>query len=198
MGRLANVDDAELARRAAAGGEEAFRELVERYERPIFSLLIRLVRIRELAEELAQETFVKAWGALDRYDGAHRMASWLFKIAHNCAVDHLRRKGIATVSLTPKEDDGAPGLGETLADPAAETPEHAAERSELGLALEAALARLRPEYREVMVLRFEEGLAYEEIAAATGLPMGTVKTHIHRARKEMAALLEADGWTSEL
>lgn len=194
MSPPASVDDAELARLAAAGEEDAFRELVLRYERPVYGFLLRLVRVRELAEDLAQETFVKAWGALARYDGQHRMASWLFKIAHNAAVDHLRRKGLATVSLTPPDDGEGMGYGATLADPAAETPEHAAERSELAVALEAALASLRPEYREVMVLRFQEGLAYEEIAGVTGLPMGTVKTHIHRARKEMAARLGAEGW----
>ena len=86
------------------------------------------------------------------------------------------------------------GLAERLADPATRDPEQEASRGDLGAALEAAVALLRPEYREVVLLRFAEGLSYQDVAQVTGLPVGTVKTYIHRARKEMAATLSAGGW----
>lgn len=196
MGELGKLDDAELVRRALAGRQEAYREIVERYQRPVYGLLVRMVRDAALAEDLAQEAFVKAFAAFPRYDAAHRLASWLFKIAHNVAIDHLRRRPPPTVSLTADRED-EPSLAAVLPDLAQAGPERMAVASRLARDLEAALARLRPEYREVMVLRFEEGLAYEEIAGVTGLPLGTVKTHIHRARKEMMGILRGAGWGPE-
>jgi|CXWL01.1.fsa_nt_gi RNA polymerase sigma-70 factor (ECF subfamily) len=179
--------DADLAVAARRGSADAFRRLVEAYQRPVFTLLARMVRDRELAEDLAQEAFVKAYRALGSYDPGLKFSSWLFKIAHNTAIDHLRKKPLATVPLqaSPDDDDGGDLLA-VLADPDAETPEGFALRADLGRALERALATLRTEYREVMVLRFQEGLAYEEIAEVLALPLGTVKTFIHRARKELA------------
>lgn len=193
MTSLRDFDDSQLVDRALAGSEEAYRELVQRFERPVYGLILRLVRDPATAEDLAQETFLKAFGALPRYDRQHKMASWLFKIAHNTSIDWLRRRGVAPVSLTAGEE-GEPDFGERLPDLSAETPEHAAERADLARALDRALGTLRPDYREVMVLRFREGLAYEEIAEVMGLPLGTVKTHIHRARKELAVVMSAAGW----
>jgi RNA polymerase sigma-70 factor (ECF subfamily) len=189
-------DDRELVRLALAGREDAYREIVERYQRPVYGLLLRMVRDPAQAEDLAQEAFVKAFSALPRYDPSHRLASWLFKIAHNAAIDHLRRRPPPTLSLTAGSSE-EPDLARLLPDPKEAGPERAAVRSDLARDLERALLRLRPEYREVMVLRFGEGLAYEEIAAVTRLPLGTVKTHIHRARKEMAVLLRQGGWAPE-
>ncbi len=193
MTRWSDLDDSQLVDRALAGAEEAYREIVRRFERPVYGLIMRLVRDAGVAEDLAQESFLKAFGALPRYDRQHKMASWLFKIAHNTSIDWMRRRGVATVSLAAAEE-GEPDYAERLPDPGAETPEHAAQRADLGRALERAMATLRPDYREVMVLRFREGLAYEEIAEVMSLPLGTVKTHIHRARKELATVLQAAGW----
>lgn len=190
------LDDSQLVDHALAGSEDAYREIVRRFERPIYGLILRLVRDAATAEDLAQETFLKAFNALPRYDRQHKMASWLFKIAHNTSIDWMRRRGLPTVSLSPA-GEGETDFAELLPDPGAETPEHSAERADLGRALEQALVSLRPEYREVMVLRFREGLAYEEIAEVTSLPLGTVKTHIHRARKQLAVVLSAAGWAPE-
>ena len=194
-----SLSDAELARAAAAGSEDAFREIVGRFERPVFGLVLRMVRDRPTAEDLVQEAFVKAYRGLGGYDPARKLSSWLFKIAHNTAIDHLRRREPKTVPLEapPGAEDDAPGLDRVLADESARGPEVAAARGELAAALEAAVGGLRPEYREVVVLRFAEGLAYEEIADVAGLPLGTVKTYIHRARKELAAALRAGGWGAE-
>ncbi len=187
-----SLPDEQLVLRVLGGSEDAFRDLVRRYQRPIFALILRMVRDPADAEELAQEVFVKAYRALDRFDRSKKFSSWLFKIAHNASIDRLRRKRIATVPLETSEDEG--DLLSVVPDPRAASPAAATERGELAAAFEAALGRLRPAYREVVVLRFQEGLAYEEIAEVTGLPLGTVKTHLHRARKALARELTRMGW----
>jgi RNA polymerase sigma-70 factor (ECF subfamily) len=188
--------DEELAVAASRGSEEAFRELVERFERPVFGLIVRIVRRSELAEEIAQETFVKAWRALARFDPERKFSSWLFKIAHNSALDSLRRKGEEPLSLDePVGEDEGPR--ELPADPNAEDPLVRMTARGAGRALERAIAGLRPQYREVLLLRFAEGLAYEEIAEVMGAPLGTVKVHLFRARKELAEAMRALGWDPE-
>ena len=184
--------DAELVTQALAGSEEAYRQLVARFERPVMSVILRLVGDPSLAEDLAQESFVKAFRHLGRFDARRKLASWLFKIAHNTAIDYLRRRRLPTVSLSASADDEAPR--DTLAAPATAAPDLAAERSALGDAVDAALAELRPSYREILTLRFQEGLTYQEVAEVTNMPIGTVKVRLHRARKELAAALMRRGW----
>lgn len=188
--------EAGLAQRARAGSEEAFRELVRRFERPVYTLVLRMVHDPGTAEELAQDVFVKAYRRLDTYDPERRFGSWLFKIAHNTTIDHLRRSTPDLVSLEAGSEEGG-GLSAVLANPAGESPEAAAERSDLARDLERAISALRPEYREAMLLRHQEGLSYEEISETMGLPLGTIKTHLHRARKELATALRARGWAPE-
>jgi RNA polymerase sigma-70 factor, ECF subfamily len=185
--------DADLVVEALAGLESGYRELLARFQRPVFTLILRMVRDRTEAEDLAQEAFIKAFEKLATFDLERKFSSWLFKIAHNTTIDHLRRRGLDTVSLdAPRSDeDAAP---REVADPDAENPSARVERAALNRALTTALTRLRPEYRQVMLLRFQAGLEYVEIAATTGLPLGTVKTYLHRARKELSALLETAGY----
>jgi RNA polymerase sigma-70 factor (ECF subfamily) len=178
---LAAATDQEIVALARAGHEPAYRELIRRYERPLFSLVFRMVRDRELAEDLAQETFVKALNALDSYRPEFKFSSWIFKIANNAAIDHLRRRELDTLSL-----DGSPHA-ETPE--AIESPLDAVEAKELGGAIEHAIGLLRPEYRSCILLRHVEGRAYEEIAEILNLPLGTVKTYIHRARNELRQAL---------
>jgi len=196
MGEKKNVpSDAELVAGTLAGSQEAFRQLVLRFERPVLSVVSRLVRNPETAEDIAQEAFVKAYRNLGRYDPNRRFASWLFKIAHNTAIDHLRRKRLDTVSLdasTDTENEG-PWLPEPRA-PEAQGPDEQAVRSELAGAIEEALGELRPQYREILELRFQQGFAYHEIAEVMDLAMGTVKVQLHRARKQLAQRLEGRGF----
>lgn len=191
------ITDADLVERALSGGEQAYADLIARYERPVFTLVLRMVRDRTVAEDLAQEAFVKAFGRLASYDPSRKFSSWLFKVAHNTAIDHLRRRELATVSLDAPVGDDEDAPARTLADPAGETPEAAAERADLSRALTRSVERLRPEYRQVVLLRYQAGLEYNEIVEATGFPLGTVKTYLHRARKELAGLLGAEGWGGE-
>jgi RNA polymerase sigma-70 factor (ECF subfamily) len=154
-----------------------------------------MVRDRTAAEDLTQEAFIKAFRSLASYDASRKFSSWLFKIAHNATIDHLRRRDLDTVPLeaSPDDEDGS-DLARVLADPASRGPDVAAGRGELAAALEEAVAELRPEYREIVLLRFAEGMAYQEIAEIADLPLGTVKTYIHRARKELMEALAALGW----
>jgi RNA polymerase sigma-70 factor, ECF subfamily len=185
---LATLSDQEVVLWARSGQEAAYRELIRRYERPVFALLFRMVRDRELAEDLAQETFVKALNAIDSYRPEFKFSSWIFKIANNAAIDHLRRRELDTLSL-----DGSPHAETPEAMQATalqigarqESPLDTVEAKELGTAIEAAIGSLRPEYRSCILLRHVEGRAYEEIAEILNLPLGTVKTYIHRARNEL-------------
>jgi len=190
---LANLPDADVVALAQRGRDAAYRELVKRYERPVFSLVFRMVRDRELAEDLTQDAFIKVLQHIDRYRPEFKFSSWLFKIANNVAIDHLRRRQLDTVSM-----DGSP---HALTSDAVESTsfdvsvreESALERmeaKELGSAIETAIAQLRPEYRSCILLRHVEDKSYEEIAATLDLPLGTVKTYIHRARHELRGLLE--------
>ena len=182
------LTDQDVVLRARSGQEAAYRELIRRYERPVFALLFRMVRDRELAEDLAQETFVKALNAIDSYRPEFKFSSWIFKIANNAAIDHLRRRELDTLSL-----DGSPHAETPEAMQATalqigarqESPLDTVEAKELGGAIEAAIGSLRPEYRSCILLRHVEGRAYEEIAEILNLPLGTVKTYIHRARNEL-------------
>ena len=190
--------DAQLVARALAGSQEAFRELVVRFERPVYSLIVRMVQDPGTAEDLAQEAFVKAYRSLHTYDASRKLSSWLFKIAHNTTIDHLRRHVPDTVSLeAPQDDEGRGGLAAVLSDDSVENPAAAAERRDMARSLERAISGLRPEYREAVVLFYLEGATYQEICDVTGLPLGTVKTNLHRARKELAAEMSALGWGAE-
>ncbi len=186
------VDDRKLAAQAAKGRDAAFRELLCRYERPVFSLIFRMVRDRALAEDLAQETFIRAFRAISSYNPRYKFSSWIFKIANNHTIDHLRKRRLDTVSI-----DGSPHAvtGEEEAqtrlvvESTGEAPDRYVEQRELGSQIEQAIGELRPAYRTVVLLRHIEGYSYEEIADIMDLPLGTVKTYLHRARAELKGLL---------
>ena len=188
----ARLSDQEVVLIARAGRETAYRELIRRYERPVFALLFRMVRDRELAEDLAQETFIKALNAIESYRPEFKFSSWIFKIANNAAIDHLRRRELDTLSLDGSPHAETPEQMQATAlqiGARQESPLDAVEAKELGGAIEQAIAQLRPEYRSCILLRHVEGRAYEEIAEILNLPLGTVKTYIHRARNELRQTL---------
>lgn len=190
---LSAATDQEVVELARKGEEVAYRELLRRYQRPVFSLIYRMVRDRELAEDLAQETFVKVLNALDRYRPEYKFSSWVFKIANNASIDHLRRKELDTLSLEGGPDATTPERVEATAlqlGDQTESPLDELEARELGSTIEKAIGRLRPEYRSCVILRHVEGRPYDEIAGILDLPLGTVKTYIHRARAELKECLE--------
>ncbi len=184
----AELDDRKLAALAAGGREPAFREILRRYERPVFSLVYRMVRDRTLAEDLAQEAFVRAFNAISSYKSSYKFSNWILKIANNHTIDYLRKKKLDTVSI-----DGSPNAttGEEMSRTRLviaseeETPQEYVENRELGGQIEEAIGTLRDEYRTAILLRHVEGYAYDEIAEIMEVPLGTVKTYIHRARGEL-------------
>jgi RNA polymerase sigma-70 factor, ECF subfamily len=187
------LTDQEIVALARKGREAAYRELIGRYQRPVFSLIYRLVRDREKSEDLAQETFIKVLNAIDRYDPTYKFSSWIFKIAHNTSLDHLRKKEPITLSLegSPHAESASEQEASVIqALSTEETPEDYAASRELGATLEVAIAKLRPEYRTAIIMCHVEGRPYEEIAETMGVPLGTVKTYIHRARNELKKELE--------
>ncbi|RMH21497.1 MAG: sigma-70 family RNA polymerase sigma factor [Gemmatimonadetes bacterium] len=189
----ASQSDTELAALAAQGREGAFAEILRRYERPVFSLVYRMVRDRTLAEDLAQEAFIRAFNAIATYNPRYKFSSWIFKIANNHTIDYLRKRKLDTVSIhgsphasTLQEEEQTRLVVESRD----ETPEQFVENRELGGQIEEAISRLRPEYRTAILLRHVEGYAYDEIAEIMDLPLGTVKTYLHRARGELKQHLQ--------
>jgi RNA polymerase sigma-70 factor (ECF subfamily) len=145
---IQGLTDQEVVALARSGSEAAYRELLRRYERPIFSLVFRMVRDRELSEDLSQETFVKALNALDSYRPEFKFSSWIFKIANNTAIDHLRRRELDTLSLEGSPHAATPEAIEATAlqiGARQETPLDTVEAKELGGQIEAAIGALRPE-----------------------------------------------------
>ena len=189
---FAAATDKELAKLAGGGREGAFSELLRRYERPIFSLVYRMVRDRSLSEDLAQEAFIRAFNAIESYNPSYKFSSWIFKIANNHTIDYLRKKQLDTISIhgsphatSSQEQEKTRLVVESLD----EAPDAYVENRELGSQIEVAIGKLRPEYRSAILLRHVEGYAYDEIAEIMDLPLGTVKTYLHRARSELKELL---------
>jgi RNA polymerase sigma-70 factor, ECF subfamily len=185
--------DAELVQQALGGSQAAYHALVARYATPAVNVATRMVQDRALAEDLAQEAFVRAFERLATYDQNRRFASWFFQILHNITIDHLRHKRPVIVSLEGLEEAGHPPVPATALGAA---PDVLAEQAVLTRAVDAALSRIRPEYREAVVLRYREDLSVQEIAATMSVPVGTVKIYLYRARKELAAILSEQGWSN--
>lgn len=180
-----NTEEQVLVARLRAGDQDAYRELVDAYRDRIVTVAARVAGRSADAEDLAQETFLKAFGAIDRFNGNSAIFTWLYRIAVNTARDwvaHRRRR--PAVSLDGLEHPGA--------DPAADEPGPlaATEREELRRRVRAAMERLPEPFRSTLVLREMEGHTYEEIATILGVSMGTVESRLFRARCKLRALLE--------
>jgi RNA polymerase sigma-70 factor (ECF subfamily) len=174
-------NDLELVRRVQSGERSAFDLLVRKYQYRIAALVRRYVRDEAEAEDVVQESFVRAWRALPGFRGEAQFYTWLYRIAVNTAKNHLVSLGRRPATEDIDDEElGAVREAQSLQDVA--TPEHEALRSEMeGLVL-AAVARLAPELREALTLREVEGLSYEEIAERMQCPIGTVRSRIFRAR----------------
>jgi RNA polymerase sigma-70 factor (ECF subfamily) len=173
--------DAEVIRRCLEGDERAYRELVHRYERQVYSIALRMLRRVEDAEDLTQETFVRMVRALDRYDPTRPFPAWLFTIVTRLCIDHLRRRKWTPVSLFQVEPGTEDEFTIEVEDPGLR-PDELTSHNEEERRTEALIQSLPPHYRIVVVLRHQQDLSYEEIAEALKLPLGTVKARIHRAR----------------
>jgi RNA polymerase sigma-70 factor (ECF subfamily) len=176
------VSDRELVATAVNGGDGSFEELVRRYQRPISAYVYRMVGNYESALDLTQEIFIKVYSSLKRYRAEFKFSTWIYKIAHNAAVDHLRRSATREQSLVvgPEGDNfDLPVESGRL------SPEQESERKERRIEIEAVVRTLPANYRELIILRHSQDLSYEEIVEVTGLPLGTVKNRLFRAREMM-------------
>jgi RNA polymerase sigma-70 factor (ECF subfamily) len=176
------VADCDLVTRAIAGREDGFEELVRRYQRPIAAYVYRMVGDYEAALDLTQEVFIKVYNSLARYRSEYKFSTWIYKIAHNAAVDHLRRHSTREQSLVSQAD------GEQYDLPIESkrlSPEQESEKAERCAEIEAVVRELPAVYRELIVLRHSHDLSYDEIAEVTNLPLGTVKNRLFRAREVM-------------
>jgi RNA polymerase sigma-70 factor, ECF subfamily len=189
---LTSAADRDLVSSAAQGLEGSFEELVRRYQRPISGYVYRMVGDYDAALDLTQEIFIKIYASLARYRPEFKFSTWIYKIAHNAAIDHLRRNSGRERSLTigseadnyelPLESEGL-------------SPEQQSEREERRLEIECVVRSLPTAYRELVVLRHSQDLTYEEIVEVTGLPLGTVKNRLFRARDMMRQTFLTKGIT---
>ena len=182
---MSAATDRDLVASAAIGIEGSFEELVRRYQRPISAYVYRMVGDYESALDVTQEIFIKVYGSISRYRPEFKFSTWIYKIAHNSAVDHLRRNaGRERSIIGGSEGDHfeIPIESDTL------TPEQESEREERRLEIESVVKSLPAAYRELIILRHSQDMTYEEIVEVTGLPLGTVKNRLFRARELMRQL----------
>ncbi len=179
---FSSAADRELVETAAQGLEGGFEELVRRYQRPISAYVYRMVGDYDCALDLTQEIFIKIYASLSRYRPEFKFSTWIYKIAHNAAIDHLRRNAGRERSLS----NGTESEPQQLAiESKGLSPEQQSERAERRLEIESVVRLLPTAYRELIVLRHSQDLTYEEIVEVTGLPLGTVKNRLFRAREMM-------------
>jgi RNA polymerase sigma-70 factor (ECF subfamily) len=151
------------------------------YQRPVFSLAIRMLRSEEDAEDVTQETFVRVFRSLDRYDPARPFAAWIFTIAARLCIDQMRRRRVRPVPLVQRDPESDEERSLDVEDPSP-GPETLAAHGEEERRAQDLIDGLPPHYRIVVMMRHQQDLSYEEIADALQLPLGTVKARIHRAR----------------
>ncbi|NQE64317.1 RNA polymerase sigma factor [Caulobacter sp. RHG1] len=180
---LGEAEDAVLARRAAAGDEPAFSQLMRRHKGTLHAFARRHVGDQEAARDVVQDSFVAAWKALDRYDPARPFSTWLRAIALNKCRDHGRRLVVRRLILGERSIDapGTPDYADEGLDPEAQT-----ERAQQLARLEAAISRLPLQLKEPLILTYLEGYSQQEAADLLGVSAKTIETRAYRARKRLA------------
>jgi RNA polymerase sigma-70 factor (ECF subfamily) len=184
--------DLNLVKLARNGDRNAYRVLVERYQRKVYSVCYGMVRNPDDAMDMVQETFIRVFKNIERFEGSSSFYTWIYRIASNCCIDHIRKAQRARevdYDDTIGRDESADGEEVTLPDRLGISPAHVLSRRELVTKIEDALQTLSPAHREAILLREVEGLSYQEIADALGISIGTVMSRLHHARKNMQKAL---------
>jgi RNA polymerase sigma-70 factor (ECF subfamily) len=170
-------ENTEIARGLSRRDPDLLDHLIEKYQHRLLRYLLSLTRSRELAEDIFQETWIRVLERGRQYDSRHEFSTWLFTIARNLVIDHMRRKHPASLDMLAASDDAVPSDIPDIARPSAFDTTVQREQNEQ---ISAGMLHIATEYRESLVLRFQEGMTLEEIAAVTGAPLGTVKSRIYR------------------
>ncbi len=173
----------ELLERAQQGDHQAFAQIVQSYQRPVYNLCYRMLSSPEEAEDATQETFIRAYTSLDKYDPDRKFVNWVLTIASNHCVDRLRKRRIHTTSI---EDDP---YVERIPMPESVNPHQVAEKRERADEIQHWIDQLPPDYRTPLVLLYWYGYSYEEIAETMNLSVPAVKSRLHRARKRIAHMM---------
>ncbi len=189
---IRTLTDGQLIIEAVGGHSYGFEELVRRYQRPITAYVFRMIGDYDAALDVTQEVFIKVYNSLEKYSPEYKFSTWLYRIAHNAAVDHLRRNSVVPQSI---ETENADGTYELQIESRGPTPEQDHERSEWRIEIEAVVGCLPAAYRDLILLRHSRDLSYDEIAQVTGLPLGTVKNRLFRAREMMRNIFIERGFT---
>jgi len=176
------LEDGAIVARILSGEEDLFEVLVRRYQARVVSHVSRMVGVREDAIDLSQEIFLKVFQALNRFNPAYKFSTWLFRIAGNAAIDHLRKRRPRTVPLETPDPEGGPGPYPGEQRSTGLDPYGNLRNTERGEAIMRAIGDLPPDFRELIALRHFAGLSYEEIASVKDMPLGTVKNKLFRAR----------------
>ncbi|MFO1483959.1 MAG: sigma-70 family RNA polymerase sigma factor [Verrucomicrobiaceae bacterium] len=188
---LGEVPDIDLVKRSQAGDTRAFDALVTKYRGRIYAMTYHLIQNEAEAWDLAQEAFIKAWRALPSFKLDAAFYTWLYRIAHNVTYDWLRKKKIqGDGEFDDERTEHRAAAGAETSPKGEAAPDMAMRNAELGQRIQAAIARLSPEHRQVIILREVEGLAYEEIAAMVPCSLGTVMSRLFYARKKLQELLK--------
>lgn len=186
------MTDEQLLETARNGEESAFRQLMDRYLDAIYGFALQYAKNSEDAEDIAQDTFLKAWKNLKRFKEGLRFKPWLYAIARNTALDHLKKRKSAVFSELDDEANDI-SFADTLQDPEP-LPPAVFEHAELARELEKATQALHPDHRMVLILHYRDDMTFEEIAVAMDKPMNTVKSWHHRAiRRIRPTLIERLG-----
>lgn len=181
--KQASIEDLSLARQAAAGNDDAFSVLVDRYSRLVYNVALRSVSSPEDAADISQETFLKAWRSIGSFRGDCALSTWLCRIALNCCCDHARSaKRHRVLSLTVQEDEDETKVLDIPDTDVTAMPEEELTRQTEISAVRAAIDSLPEDQKMIITMRDITGLSYSEIADTLGLEMGTVKSRINRAR----------------
>jgi RNA polymerase sigma-70 factor (ECF subfamily) len=186
------AEDHGLIASAKGGDERAFAKLMRKYEERVQNHCMRIVGDEQESEDLKQEVFIKVYRSLPSYEHSYAFYTWMYRITQNCCIDRIRKikRQAVEVSLTPTPDeDGLDSSREHEISDETYVPEKEALNNELKSTLEAALAKLSPKLREIIVLKEQEGLSYEEIGAMLHCSRGTVKSRLFRAREKLQDLL---------
>ncbi len=173
-------------KRARAGDEEAFARLVELYQTAIYNLCYRMLGEAGEAEDAAQEAFLRAYAQLNSYDPGRSFKTWLFSIASHYCIDRLRKRRLTWLSIEDEDLPPHPALQEQ-----SPGPEEVSVRREQTAVIQALLAKLAPEDRSVIVMRYWYDFSYEEIAEATRSTVSAVKSRLHRARGAVAEMMKS-------